>query len=831
MSRAYLTYPLNQRGYVHHWLIAGPQSIPLANLNLANESDVKRAIAAAHYRPASEVTGQPVHLEELLVGDSRLQWQYWRCAEDHLIHLSRFYATPHYLRSWAYVQVVSPLAQRIEALLSTQGPARLWVNGQALHEHLHFDTRLQSFAFSLPLQEGANEIVCRFEQVAIYSCAYRMALQLADLPEGAGGMELRLPTHTKYASRFQALEEMFEHAYLDRDIFTGDDEIAIHWPQRLPVQYPFLLRLQQADGRIYAETLGTARPGTTTSTVAVPTLTSGAYQVAIMPRLAEYSQEKIRHRRVLEIQVVKNAERPVVENSYTERLYEGVQEALRRREGLLPQIAAMKIGVWHLLNREILQNHLAASERENAESARDLLALVGALELYEGQAAFPHDLIPAIEHSLLEFSDRSAPGVEKGFTEEQQILAYTLQLLAGQRLRARTFHSSGRTGSQVRRQAEVEVVNWLYERGRYGFRASFDPAQLDGTIFALSQLTALAESNLVAELASILLDKLLFTLALTSHHGIGMGGLLGPETSIARLMWGMGAFNHHLWGVVGLTDSGYEAPAIFADIALNPPEAEWSRERHRDQDGSWAMDRATYRTPDFMLTSIQDHRPGQPGGRERIWVATLGMKATVFVNHPAHCGPDSAEGPGFWQGERILPRVAQWKDTLISCYALPQDDWLGFTHAYFPLYAFDEYYLQGNWAFARRGEAYLALTASAPLTLLSHGAGAHRELRALGHRVTWLCQMGRSAVNGAFAEFQESVLAADLILNPGSVELTTPGGEHLTFGWDAPLFVNGQPQQITDVHHYDTPYCTADFPAEEMTIQAGEYLLNLDFSQ
>jgi hypothetical protein len=46
--------------------------------------------------------------------------------------------------------------------------------------------------------------------------------------------------------------------------------------------------------------------------------------------------------------------------------------------------------------------------------------------------------------------------------------------------------------------------------------------------------------------------------------------------------------------------------------------------------------------------------------------------------------------------------------------------------------------------------------------------------------------------------------------------------------------VNGQPQPITGFKHYETPYCTVDFPVEEMNIQAesdsgGDYLLNLDF--
>ena len=48
----------------------------------------------------------------------------------------------------------------------------------------------------------------------------------------------------------------------------------------------------------------------------------------------------------------------------------------------------------------------------------------------------------------------------------------------------------------------------------------------------------------------------------------------------------------------------------------------------------------------------------------------------------------------------ILPRVAQWKDVLIAAYQLLKDDWMGFTHAYFPIHAFDEHVLRQGWAFA-----------------------------------------------------------------------------------------------------------------------------------
>jgi len=126
-----------------------------------------------------------------------------------------------------------------------------------------------------------------------------------------------------------------------------------------------------------------------------------------------------------------------------------------------------------------------------------------------------------------------------------------------------------------------------------------------------------------------------------------------------------------------------------------------------------------------MLSSAQDYFPGEPGRAEHIWQATLGPDAVVFVNHPVCLSQKRAYQPNYWRGNGVLPRVAQWKDLLIALYRLPDDDWLGYTHAHFPIAALDEYALREGWAFARKGEGYLALKASQGFTLVKSGNSAY----------------------------------------------------------------------------------------------------------
>jgi hypothetical protein len=397
------------------------------------------------------------------------------------------------------------------------------------------------------------------------------------------------------------------------------------------------------------------------------------------------------------------------------------------------------------------------------------------------------------------------------------------------------------------------ALAWLRKRGSGGFREWDSNCYFEEDILALAHLADLAEDDQVREFATVVLDKLLFTLAINSYQGVFgsthgrtyspliKGGRLEATAGISRLMWGMGSFNHHLLGMVSLAcAAGYELPGIIQEIVADRPEEFWSRERHAGKQeewcdrasGLWEVNKVTYKTPDYMLCSSQDYHPGEPGYQQHIWQATLGPDAVVFVTHPPCVSEEGSHRPNFWHGNVILPRVAQWKDVLIAVHNLPADDWMGFTHAYFPIYAFDEHVLRDGWAFARTGTGYLALTAARDLELVTRGDNASRELRSYGRHNIWLCQMGRAAQDGSFEEFQQAVLTLKLCFTQGvsglSLRCATLRGETLAFGWEGPFFVNESDMPLSGFKHYDNPYCVADLPASRMEIRFGDQLMRLN---
>jgi hypothetical protein len=312
-------------------------------------------------------------------------------------------------------------------------------------------------------------------------------------------------------------------------------------------------------------------------------------------------------------------------------------------------------------------------------------------------------------------------------------------------------------------------------------------------------------------------------------------GQLEATAGVSRLLWGMGVWNHHVEAVVALASSGYEVPpfmpAIAADLAGNQDRDLWAREQHALAPGQpdITVNVVTYRTANYMLSSAQDYRPGEPGASEQIWQATLGPDAVVFVNHPAAMSESEVRRPNLWRGNKVLPRVAQWKDVLVAVYNAPAEAWPNYTHAYWPTYDFDEQIVRDGWAFARQGQGYLALTAANGLERARRGPGAFRELRSSGNQNVWLCMMGREGREGSFAAFQQAVLGLDVDLRALGVSCTTLRGESLSFAWEGPLTVDGTEQPISGFKHYESPYCTAELGDSQMDIQFNDYTMRLDF--
>lgn len=851
MPISYLHYGLHF-GYVHNWLTAGPMALPVENPEGYTGSDLIRHILQTHTTPDSGITTRPVErasLEEgtFKIGNYQGAWSYYACKEDHWVDHSGHFPVLQYLCSWAYTQLVSKEPQKVSLVLNSFGKSDLWLNGAHLGQVWPENGRYSSKTFVADLRPGGNELLVRFETAAFGDCPHAVALQVCKPAKrnkpasyiAGSEIRVRLPTAIRSVKRRNFLERFFESAYLDRDIYGLDEQIFVRWPEEWKEPDDVNLRLIGPKGWIYGEAIIVVRESERVFLGYGHTPPPGASRIILLPKPDEVYKDQTRIQREMTVWTAGLASYSETSaGSYQERRNEALAHAVRQNQGLFSEIARMELGRWKLVEPANLKAAVEAVRQRQPDCAQRLLGLLGMVLRYGDRPEFPEGIKEQVEAAALNAAYRPL-GLEND-GESQRLTWAVCAVLAGQLYPQSVFTAEKVKGAQLHEQGECQALEWLKPHLAYGFADWHGQASGEQIFTALAHLVDFTQEEQVYEMASLLLDKMFLSLAVNSYKGIHgcahhqavvpaqRSALFNPLSGICRLMFGSGAYNFRVAGYVSLAClKNYEFPEILANIAQDAPDESLHRERHAFP-GAPEANLVSYKTPDYLLASVQDYQPGEHGSAEHLWQATLGHSAIVYVHHPGSAGDSDALTPNFWLGNRVLPRLAQWKDVLIGLYQIPENDWMGFTHAYFPAYAFDEYALRGKWAFARKGEGYLALTASVDFEMKKRGLSAFRELRAAPGPAVWVCHMGRRALDGEFMEFQEKVLALPVNFDGLAVRLSTLRGEELTFGWLEPLRVNGLVQPLTGFKHMDSSYCQADLPCQQIEIRWQDELLRLN---
>ncbi|MGC8781320.1 MAG: hypothetical protein ACP5UQ_10680, partial [Anaerolineae bacterium] len=766
---------------------------------------------------------------------------------DHLLDFSASFKTYTARRVWAYVILSSNAAQEVALQLFTTCPTTVWLNGRPVRfgeagDPMAFpDQSLHTFTLDVALRPRDNRLLVRLDQVAIGDAA--MAFGLRIVGDAASSVKAKLVTLTQRPKDRMAIERAYQFPYLDRAVVTPDDVARLISPDDTPAAYESVLRLQTADGWIYGESYGSVQPGAQISTVYGVQLPPGPMQAILMPPPTLFYEANLRARRMYRFWVANRPFSQTPDADYSQGLRDLLRHASQTGT-VFGELGQMAADWWGTVDTKAIRAGIGRVNRREVGCLPDLLGLLCMRQKMGSHAKFPAELLEEIDGAALGFDYRDTTFDRPPLTEAEQIVLYTCQILAGQIFPRRRFAATGRIGREERAAGETRAAAWLKTHARTGF--GLWNAQTDLIVAALIHLVDLAKAEAIVDHAAVLLDKVLFDVAVQSFHG-SFGGSRGradvatlrsarfaAEAALGRMLWGMGGPQGGMIAAISLMVAGrsYELPTVIHSIATDVETEVWARSRQSGsapQEGAatFEVNTATYRTADFMLSSAQDYRPGERGRREHIWQATMGPEALVYTTHPTSFSQSDSREAGWWLGNGRLPRVAQWKDSLIALYQLPEDDWLGFTHAYFPTYAFNEHMLKGGWAFARVEEGYLALYAGQGFTLMRSGPDAQRELRSPGLRNVWLCQMGSKEMDGSFEAFCQKVLARPPVVDGLHVSWRTIRGEHLEFDWTGPLLRNGQEEPIVGFKHHESVYGQAEFPADTMDITYDQDVMRL----
>jgi hypothetical protein len=334
-------------------------------------------------------------------------------------------------------------------------------------------------------------------------------------------------------------------------------------------------------------------------------------------------------------------------------------------------------------------------------------------------------------------------------------------------------------------------------------------------------------------------------------HGISIEaapgmGLRHDDFEAGMFFWGMGMYSHHdvvalsarMWKEWNLYDNAFfmGLPRIAVWLSERGKLASWVDKLYIASEGAFLEDARTYtyRTPDYMLSSVLDHRPGEIGAQNLAWAATLGPDAFVFTTYPGMVIIGGS--PGKWTGNGSNPRVAQYKNVLVSIYNAPWKISLGevkryrYSHAWFPRQAFDEVVQRGGWTFGRKDKGYVALYSHSPARFRKSGKYAESELFAKGRKNVWICEMGRLKSNGIFQKFINDISGALVKVEGTRVRYNSPSQGVVEFDWTGPFMVDGKEIRLRRDMRYHNPYVKAHRFSDRLEINCGGQFLILDFA-
>jgi len=250
----------------------------------------------------------------------------------------------------------------------------------------------------------------------------------------------------------------------------------------------------------------------------------------------------------------------------------------------------------------------------------------------------------------------------------------------------------------------------------------------------------------------------------------------------------------------------------------------------------------TFRNKDVMLSSIQSWRRGQVGYQVQCWQATIDCDVAVWTTYPA--AGQHSEGPDWWTGSAVIPRLVQRGDAAIVMYAPDPFGYQFFafghrTHIWWPEKDFEESLerrqhganVDGVWFFGRKGKGYIGIfSAQHDSSLQNTGTWAHQEILCDGLRNVFVVQVGNEEDYGPFSDFVETCVRVRINVSKGvfspllpftnvQCSYDMPHGRRLSVTYDDEWpYYHGSPFSDDDFPRFSNPYVQASWNARQYTI-------------
>jgi hypothetical protein len=300
-----------------------------------------------------------------------------------------------------------------------------------------------------------------------------MALQVKGLavPDDAKEGPVLIPTVNKSVARRKELERVIDLAYLDRDTYTWDEMITVHWPEDIESSALVAARLSTVAGRIYAEAHKVGKPGDEALLQRPYSIPEGVYELRLMPMPQEYYDWQLRVDRSRNLWALPGHFSTTPFGDYAERRIEALKNAASRDENVYSEIAKMALGQWSQVNAGAILDAIDGINERRDCSDFYLIGLLGMLVRFGDDPHFPDDLRQPLEDCVLGFKYwMDEPGSDGMcyWSENHQILFTRARSWPVSSIRTGCSRTLEKTASGIARK--VSAWHWRGSRSE-GWRA------------------------------------------------------------------------------------------------------------------------------------------------------------------------------------------------------------------------------------------------------------------------------------------------------------------------------------------------------------------------
>jgi len=856
------TVPAGQ--VIQPWLVLGPVyrdvSAEVIGLSLheSNGADNGLSVLNRFVEGADGLlTSSPREGETASFAGQEFRWDLVRRPEP-VLRWGRYNLSNHFgaVLLATRVRSAKKARQHFELLTRISSRARVFVNGAPV-----FDTETAAgrraaglFSFDADLEAGDNLLT-----VGLFRVGRMAQVNIRLTCDGDLDVSTPLPGGVSQEER-EAVEADLRALRLERDIFYKDHPIGVKLDCPLTSKANLTCRLMRGSEAIKTMRLQPQVAGLF-ALCRGSDLTEGGYELAcdftddggrlitstsfnltvftLTPPTVGYGKMEARRRATLE----HNAAPPPEDRSVDARL--GFVQL--QVHDIWRQVATYALGRYDRIDEEVIRYACDFIARRQDTSDFVIQAILRLLYWDRTKNRLSQPIKARMRDTVLGFrywADEPGDDVMYMGSENHRLLFHVAEFLSGQLFPLDEFTNSRQRGLYHVTKARMFLMEWLRQRGRFGFDEWHSNSYYPANIAALLNLHDFAqpEDIKLRKLTRNVLHYLFFNLAADTFHGVfGTAharsyavNLIHPDTewtsATCWLLFGEGNLDGGAgMAPVCLASSGYVLPELIARIAEDRETVAESRQQQGTLEGPVpSANFVVYRTPDYLMSGVQDYRRPEYDSSSNVAQVTFDDKTVVFFSCPHTSGEGAGFRPDYWSGNAVLPRVIQRRNVTSLTWRLTEDAWM--THAFFEPDRFDEVRFEGNWAFARKNRGYLGIWSENGLTLGNSGQYAGRELICPAKENTWIVECGREADWKSFDAFVAALKSAAVRSDRGRVAYDSPSIGRFVTGWDIPPTVAGEPVQTRDYGLVESPFALSAYGSGEMVLRHGDERLRLFFN-